>query len=345
MRGTNISVNDCQPGMKMAETIFNQYGAVIVGEGTILDQHLISKIQRLGIDKIKIIDFTEKSLRDNSFEIFKAQYNENLGTVKSILHDISIGKNVDVVKINKVARSISMKINDNRDIVNSINQIRQVDEYTYTHSLNVSMLCMLIGKWLKYDLKNLGMLIQAGLLHDIGKGKIDPEIINKPLPLDDDEYEIMKKHTLYGYMLTEGLAGINEDVRKGVLMHHEREDGSGYPLGAKGDQIHGFAKIIAVADIYDAMTSNRSYRHRQSPFEVFEMMENNTFGILDTRVVKVFLGNMAAYYIGDFVKLNTGNIGEIVYINPMRISQPIVRVKDIYTDLAEETKIKILELV
>lgn len=345
MKGITISVNDCQPGMKMAETIYNQYGAVIVGEGTILDQHLILKIQRLGIDNIKIYSLTDKNLRGNSIEVFKEQYNENLSAVKSILHDISTGKNVDVLKINKIARSISMKVNDNRDIVNSINQIRHVDEYTYTHSLNVSMLCMLIGKWLKYDVKTLGMLIQAGLLHDIGKGKIDPVILNKPTSLDRDEYEIMKKHSLYGYMLTEGLPGINDDVRKGVLMHHEREDGSGYPLGVKGDQIHSFAKIIAVADIYDAMTSNRAYRPRESPFEVFDMMENNTFGILDTRVVKVFLGNMAAYYIGDYVRLNTGNIGEIVYINPMRISQPIIRVEDAYTDLAEETKVKILELV
>ena len=345
MKKIFIGVTECKPGMKMAETIFNEYGAVIVGEGTILDLHIINTIIKLGIIKTKVYSSNDNISEVKSTEIFKAQYNENVDTIKQVIHNISRGGSIDINKVNHISHTIYARINENRDIVNSIHQIKNVDEYTYTHCINVSMLCMLIGKWLKFDKKKLELLIQAGLLHDIGKGRINPEILNKPGALSPDEYEEIKNHALYGYMITDNISEINEDVRKGILMHHEREDGTGYPNGVKGSYIHEFAKIIAVADIYDAMTSNRIYEQKKSPFEVFSLLENNSFGILDTRVVKVFLSNMAVYYIGDFVRLSTGDMGEIIYINPMRIAQPIIRVENSYVDLAIETNVKIAELV
>lgn len=128
-------------------------------------------------------------------------------------------------------------------------------------------------------------------------------------------------------------------------MHHEREDGTGYPMGVKGPQIHDFAKIIAVADIYDAMTSVRIYRGRETPFDVFGLMENGVFGVLNPIIINVFLSNIASYYIGDLVLLTTGDIGEIIYINPRHISQPVVRVGGSYIDLTVERKIKIRELI
>ncbi|MCX8130221.1 MAG: HD-GYP domain-containing protein [Clostridia bacterium] len=344
MRKVFVSVIDCYPGMKMAETIFNEYGAVIVAENTILDAHLIKKLDNLGFLKVKIYEQSADILLTGDAELFKAQYNENIDIAKSILHDISIGKNINIEAVNNVSESTIIRINENRDIVGCINEIRGVDEYTYTHSVNVSLLCMLIGKWLKLDIDKIKLLIQAGLLHDLGKSKISPEIINKPGPLTTEEFAEMKKHTTLGYRLLESTNKFSKDICLGVLMHHEREDGTGYPMGVKGSQIHEFAKIIAVADIYDAMTSNRAYRGKESPFEVLELMEKNTFGILDMRVISVFLNNIAAYYIGDFVVLNTGETGEIIYINPRYISKPLVKCGSKYIDLSVDSRIKILEL-
>lgn len=345
MKKVFVSIDECKPGMRMAETIFNEYGAVIVAENTILDDHMINKIYRLGIIKVKVYDNTNDMIVVSGAELFKAQYNENVDIVKDLLHEISTGKNVDLKKVNEVSDSIVARINENRDIVSCINQIRTIDEYTYTHCVNVSLLCMLIGKWLKFDSTRIKALVQAGLLHDIGKGKVPQEILNKPGALTPEEFEEVKKHTIYGYSIAEGMPNLDEDIRMGVLMHHEREDGSGYPMGARGEQIPEFAKIIAVADIYDAMTSDRTYRGKGSPFEVFELMENKTFGVLDPRVTRAFLGNIASYYIGDFVKLSTGDVGEIIYINPRHISQPIVRVDNVYIDLTVDTRIRILELI
>ena len=345
MKKVFVSVVECIPGMKMAETIFNDYGAVIVSEDTILDRNIIDKIKRLGIIKIKIYDSSNDNIIVSGTELFRAQYNENIDAVKDILHDISAGKELDAKKVNEVSDSIITRINENRDIVSCINQMRSADEYTYSHSINVSLICMLIGKWLRFDYYKIKELVQAGLLHDIGKGKIPLEILNKPGVLTSDEYEEMKMHTLYGYRIAEKIPNLNDNILNGILMHHEREDGSGYPLNLKGDQIGEFAKIIAIADIYDAMTSNRVYRVKESPFDVFVLMEKDSFGVLDQRITSIFLKNIGSYYIGDFVRISTGDIGEIVYINPIHISQPIIRVNNKYIDLYLEKNVKILELI
>lgn len=266
MRKVFISVQEVIPGMQIAETIFNDYGAVIVSENTILDTHIIRKLINLDISKIRIYDQESNIINANDSELFRAQYNENVEVIKDVLHDI-------------------------------------------------------------------------------GKGKIPQEILNKPGTLSDEEYAEIKKHPVYGCRILETMPEISKDVSLAVLMHHEREDGSGYPVGMKGESIHQFAKIIAVADIYDAMTSNRVYREKGSPFDVFELMESKTFGVFDPVVVNAFLNNIAAYYIGDFVRLSNGMIGEVVYINPRHISQPIVRVNNTYVDLTVQTGVKIAELM
>lgn len=345
MRKVFVNMSDCQSGMQMAETIFNEYGAIIVAENTILDTHLIKKLDNLGYSKVKVFEDSPEMIVSDDAELFKAQYNENVDMVKYLLHDISVGKNVNIDAVRNVSDSIIVRINENRDIVGCINAIRDVDQYTYAHSVNVSLLCMLIGKWLKLDMEKIKLLVQAGLLHDIGKSKISKDIINKPGALTAEEYEEIKKHCTIGYRTLSSDSHFSKDVCAAVLMHHEREDGSGYPIGAKGNQIHEFAKIIAVADIYDAMTSKRVYKDKGSPFEVFAMMENEAFGVLDTKVVRAFLSNIASYYIGDFVILNNGEIGEIIYINPNHISQPLVKSGNRYLDLSIDTKIKIQELL
>jgi len=345
MRKVYVNVDECIPGMQTAEIIYNDYGAVIVSEDAVLDDHIIKKIKNLGINRLRIHDITEEMITSSGTEIFRAQYYENVQSVKSILHDISIGKELDIERINEVSDSIIRRINENRDIISSINDLRLADDYTYAHSINVSLLCMLIGKWMKFDYSKIKALTYAGFLHDIGKAKIPIEIINKPGQLTKNEFELIKNHTIYGYKLAESIPDINEDILCGILMHHERIDGTGYPFGLKNNQINEYARIIAVADVYDAMTSNRVYRGKENPFEVFELMENNSFGTLDNTVVNTFLKNIASYFIGDSIKLSTGDIGEIIHINPRHLSKPIVKVDEIYVDLSVEPNIRIQELI
>jgi putative nucleotidyltransferase with HDIG domain len=345
MKTMMINIDKCIPGMKVAKWIHNEYGAIIVARDTILDDHIINKLKNLYIDKIMIYDETDNVIITNSSDAFKVQYNKNVEIIKEILHDISSGKSVDINKIDEITDSIIIKINENSDIVRCINQMRTADEYTYTHSVNVAFLCMLIGKWMNMDIDNIRMLVKAGLLHDIGKSMIDTEILNKPGLLTDQEYEEIKKHALYGYRIIEKLQGVSKEVAMGVLMHHEREDGSGYPMGIRSEQIHGYAKVIAVADTYDAMTSNRVYKEKESPFDALDEIIIKTFGTLDTKCVRAFMNNIASYYIGDRVRLNTGETAVIIYINPANISRPIVKVDEKFIDLSYDYKIRIVELL
>ncbi|MGE5612839.1 MAG: HD-GYP domain-containing protein [Bacillota bacterium] len=345
MKKVFVSVHNCKPGMRVAEDIYNEYGAVIIAENMILDEFMIERIRNLDLGKIKVYEDAGNMITAGNKELFNAQYNANVDMVKDIIRDISVGKEVSAENVNKVTNSIIARINENRDIVDCINEMRTVDKYLYTHSINVSLLVMLIGKWLKYDYKRIKSLVTAGFLHDIGKSKISPDILNKPGALTREEFEEIKKHPSYGYKIAENIPGLDDDALKGILMHHEREDGSGYPLGLKSEQINDFAKIIAVADIFDAMTSEKSYRSKTCPIDVIEIMEKDYFGVLDHKVVNVFLKNIASYYIGDLVKLSNGSIGEIVYINPFNISKPIVKSNDLYVDLSMEKNLRIVELV
>jgi len=340
-----LPLEEVKPGMRIAETIMNDYGSVVISEGTILDDHMIKKLVNLNYTKVRVIEKDKNFVSSEISESFNVSYNASVNCFKSILYVAAVGKNINMEKVDKVVMSVVARLDEKRDIVRCINQIKSADQYTYTHCVNVSLLCMLLGKWLGYSKDSLIKLVQAGLLHDIGKAKVPKEILNKPSKLTPEEYEEIKKHTVYGYRILEKEHEIDRDVAIAVLMHHERMDGSGYPTGAKSDQINMMARVIAVADIYDAMTSNRVYREKESPFEVFHIIEEEAVGKLDVRVVNAFLSNIAAYYIGDFAKLNTGEICEIVYINPRYVSRPIIRVDDQYIDLTVEKDLKILEIL
>ncbi len=345
MKRVFVSVDDCIPGLRIAEDIYNDYGAIIVPDGSVLEGYVIERIKKLGLVRVRVYDETGEMIQVSGTDLFRAQYKESLNAVKSILHDISTGKRIDSQQVDQTTSSILSRINENSEIVACINEMRTTGEYLYSHSVNVALLCMLIGKWLKFDYIKLKSLISAGFLHDLGKSRIPAEILNKPGPLTDDEFDEIKKHTVYGYKIAEGIDGLNDNILKGILLHHEREDGSGYPFGMKSEKINEFGKIIAVADMYDAMTSTRVYKDKQCPFDVIEIISVDNFNTLDNRITGVFLKNIVSYYLGESVRLNNGITGEIVYINPFSISRPIIKSGGSFIDLSSQKKLKIVEMV
>lgn len=343
MKKLFVYSSELVPGMKIAETILNDYGAIVVSEGIVLDDNLINKLRNLGVYRLQIFD--EEHVKVDTKDVFQRKYNENVNKVKELIWDISNGMEFNTSKVDDVVDSVLERLEERSDIISCLNQIRSADEYTYSHSVNVSLISMLIGRWMKLDSGKIRLLVQAGLLHDIGKTKVPAEILNKPSKLTEEEFEEMKKHTIYGYRILEKATSIDKDVLAAVLMHHEKEDGSGYPTGLTGEKINLLTKIITVADIFDAMTSNRVYKGKETPFDVFKFMEEESIGKLSPIVVNVLLNNMASYYIGDKVTLNGGDMGEIVYINPRCVSRPIVKVGDRYIDLLIEKDVKIKEIL
>lgn len=326
-----IDIGELKSGMRVAREVENQFGAVLVTPGMILDDNLIKKLMRLGIEEIEILDETEEELEKNK-NGFSEQYQESIHNVKEMLYNAK--KDKIIFSNLKIIADNALNMDTNRDIVTMLSVVRGVDEYTYSHSVNVGMLAMMFGRWAGLDEKSLKQLLYAGMLHDIGKAKIPEEILNKKGSLTVEEYEIMKKHAVYGYKITRECELLSEKVRQAVLMHHERNDGKGYPFGYDKDKIPFMARILAIVDTYDAMTSDRIYRGHRPPFEVFKLFENDLHSY-DILLTKIFMTNMSQYYLGELVEIDNGMKGEIVYINPNHISKPIVKIEDHFVDLSE----------
>ncbi|MEH7236499.1 HD-GYP domain-containing protein [Bacillus sp. JJ1562] len=220
-------------------------------------------------------------------------------------------------------------------------QLQSADDYTYRHNIGVGVIATLIGKWLSLSDKDLSALTIAATLHDIGKTKIPTEILNKPGKLTKAEYEIVKKHTIYGYEILKNTDGINHEISLVALQHHEREDGKGYPFGLKGSKISYLSKIVAVADVFHAMSSNRVY-HDATPFyQVIKQMNDDMFGKLEPTILVPFLQHIMNALIGHRVLLTDSKIGSIKYINPYDLLNPLVEVSNTIIDLSVQKSIQI----
>ena len=336
-----ININESKPGMILANDICNKYGVVIVPERTVLDIGIINRLAILGIEEIEI----DNALNRPSFKSTVAvKYSDNVQKIRALLNDISNGRDINLEKVNMVSDSILLDFKENRNVFDCIHQIRTADEYTYNHCVNVSLISLLIGKWMDLDDNRLRVLVKAGLLHDVGKSQIPDEILNKPGKLTDEEFSIVKKHSKLGFDIL-STTHIDENISNAALMHHEREDGTGYILGLKSVRIHEYAKIVAVADIFDAMTSNRVYKKKKSPFAAFDFFKNEAFSILDQKILDIFLNNLPFYYVNDYVKLDDGRSGQIIFIDPANPSRPVIKAKEDFIDLRQDNKRKIMELI
>ncbi|MGM9972529.1 MAG: HD-GYP domain-containing protein [Clostridiaceae bacterium] len=230
-------------------------------------------------------------------------------------------------------------------IVKNISAVRELKEYNLRHSVNTAILSVLLGRWLGYSQRDLKLLSYAGLLHDIGKEKIQEEVLYKAGPLTEEEYKIIKLHSQLGYEITKKIPFLDSRVAIAVLMHHEREDGSGYPLGLKGDSISIYSKIIAIADTFDAMTSNRVYRGKICPLLVLEELRDESFRTLDPKLCQVFIRKMMNLYIGDTILLNNGTTGTIIKIDINSISRPLVLTDQGFINLSTSKNLAIIDII
>ncbi|MCR5545431.1 MAG: HD-GYP domain-containing protein [Lachnospiraceae bacterium] len=232
------------------------------------------------------------------------------------------------------------------DILTYIHNMQGNDDSVYAHSINVALVCRAIGKWLKMNRDDLDDLTLAGLLHDIGKLNVPTEVLGKTGKLTDEEFALIKKHPLDGRKMLKQCPAIDSRFLNAALQHHERSDGSGYPRGLTDDEIDDFAAIVAIADVYDAMTATRSYRSALSPFEVIQAFENDGLSKYRTQYILTFLERMAFAYQNSLVMLSDGRRGRVVYLNKNKLSRPILELADkSMLDLSRESGINIISIL
>lgn len=210
------------------------------------------------------------------------------------------------------------------DFFDMIHNLRSVDDSVYAHCLNVALISRTIGKWLKMPADELETVTLAGLLHDIGKTLIPDELLNKQEKLTDEEYDLLCQHSKLGYDLLRPLP-LNSHVKKSALMHHERCDGSGYPGKCTTDAIDDYAQIIAIADVYDAMTAARTYRAPLCPFQVIAEFEKDGLQKYKPKFILTFLEHIASTYQNNHVLLSDGRAANIVLLNRNHLSRPLVQ--------------------
>lgn len=337
-----LKVSSLKPGIKLGKDIYTSDNQLLLPKGTIISEEQLKNFVRRNIREVFIM---ESSPRLKPQKNFDDVYIKSLDAVRAFMFEAKLGKPLEVSEIGDTVDMLLEQVFDAGDLFKQMRIMKAKDDYLFTHSVNVSLLCILIGRWLKCDAKAIRNLGTAGLLHDIGKVFIPNEILNKPDKLTDQEFEEIKKHTLLGYNLVSQSEAINFDIANAVLMHHERLDGSGYPAGFKGMQLGFCASVVAVADVYDAITSSRIYSSKRSPYMAAEILWSESFGKLDPRISKVFYDRIASFYIGNEVLLSNNQKGVVVYINPTQPTRPIVMVDDVFYDLSKDRNITIMEVV
>lgn len=341
-----VDILECKDGDILASEITNKYGAAIVIKDTIINEYMKQRLRDIGVNQVSI--YQTNTVSQDYYDIkhanFTADYYKNLKSIKQVIKDLAAGKGLDYVRIKDISDTLYKQISNDSNIASSLSKLKQYDENTFSHSLNVSIYAALLGKWLGLSKDEIKNLVQAGILHDIGKTGISKDILNKKGSLLPDEYEIVKKHAMLGYNIVKDIDIIPEHVKEAILMHHERANGTGYPFGYELKRLDLFSKAIAIVDVYDAIISNRAYKKRSTPFEAFEWFLGPGLAFFDISLVSTFLKSISGSYIGARALLNNGAIGEIVYIPPYNISKPILRMQSSYVDLSKQANMKIVML-
>ena len=344
-----ISVDDLENGMILARTIVNAKRVVVVSENTELTQAHITRLKFLKIPVVYIKD--ENELKEGISPIFSRsnlfvkQYENVVGTAKSIFEQTKKTGEVPVEQTNEMVQEDLLPLSRRSGTIDYLNQLNHLASDIYNHSLRVSILAGVFAKWMHLDREMSKDIVMAGFLHDVGKSKFDQRLLEKNIDtLKGEDYERYIQHTVDGAQILNKIAGLTEGVRLTALQHHERMDGSGFPFNIKGDDIHLYARIVAVADLYDNITTEREGYRRQTPFDAVAVIASQMYTTLDPVVCMAVLTNIKNAFLGSRVLLNNHREGKIVSYPHGVVPKPIVAIgDDELIDLNENPRIAILE--
>ncbi|MDE5696730.1 MAG: HD domain-containing protein [Lachnospiraceae bacterium] len=321
-----IKMSDARPGMSLAYNMYDADGHTLICSGSTLSQFYIKKLNEYGFDGVYINDELSQDIKIDSV-ISPDLRTEGIVNVRS--------SNIDGCK--DVAKKIVDQVLSKDVLSLDLTDLRCFDGYTYAHSVNVAVLSCIIGFGMKMNEQSLEQLVMAGLLHDLGKLMIPPEILNKSTRLTNEEYEIMKTHSALSYEMIKERWDISSQVKAAVLYHHENVDGSGYPNGIDGDGMTLITKILHVADVYDALVSRRPYKSPYSPYEACEYLMGAGGIMFDPKVVEALLMCVPFYPKGTQVELSDSREGIIVENAGSRNLRPVLRLLDgSMLDLSEQ---------
>ena len=292
--------------------------------------------------------FLKQVKESKEFEVFHSAFVDSVDNLKNVFSKVVMhNEQIDGESILSDVENVVSKGRNSIHILDMLQCMRGYDDVTYVHSVNVALLSNMIGRIVYPDISDeeLKVLTLAGLLHDIGKMMGPDNIIQKKGRLTLPEYNLVKTHVLFGNNILKGIDNLDPRIAEVAMRHHERCDGTGYPGGYKREQIEPFARIVAIADTYDAMTSDRAYRAAICPFDVIEMFEREGIVKYDVEFLLPFLEKAVQAYMNTNVRLSTNQIGKVIMINKNEFSKPVVQVGDEFYDLSKETNDIVIDKV
>jgi len=256
---------------------------------------------------------------------FHQHYLESVQAYKQLFISWQSGVLVDIHKVRKVILPLVEEIVKNDEEVFKLYHYCKKEDYVFHHSISVALVSTFLAKKLGYQMGEINQIALTGLLCDCGMAKVSPNILKKNLTLTESEYKDIKQHPVHSYNLLKNIMSIKGGVKMGVLQHHERIDGSGYPLNVKDQQLHPYSKIVALADTYQAMVSVRPYRSKQSPFKVLEQIMEDDFGKFDLTIINELKKGITRFSSGTKVRLSNGVNAEIIFMDDSNPTRPMVK--------------------
>ncbi len=320
-----VSLERARTGVHVARTILSLDGIILLSAGAELNEEMIAKLRHYGITEVYIDDELSKDIV--APEIIKEEIiTEVKSQIKHMMTTPTIKISVEGKKVLEIVDKLMTNILQNDNIIMNLSDIRSVDDYTFSHSVNVCILSLITGVSMGIKGDNLRNLGVGALLHDIGKVRIDEAILQKPSSLTVSEYDETRRHTVYGFEILKNSSDINSTAHIIALSHHERIDGSGYPYNLKNGDIPMPARIVAVADVFDALTTDRVYRKKMLANEVVDYMCSLANKHFDKAVLDAFIKHIANYPVGTAIVLNSGEKGLVAKYNPGFPNRPVIRV-------------------
>lgn len=349
-------VGKLREGMTLGESIFDADGKLLLFEGAVLKSAYIDKILTTGRSAVNILSAEHGSIRlesDVAFEAgaetageadtetagdaeaeatreaeaerlrFETTKNDAVELSKDIMSRITVNSRIDTEKLYMVINQIIEEILESKDVTLTLATLREIDQYIFHHSVNVCVLSIFAGIHMGFNKVRLVNLGIGAMMHDVGKMLVPTEILNKPERLTPEEFQLIKEHTVRGFHSLREIRDISLESKFAVLQHHECFNGSGYPQGLAGDDIHMFARIVSIADVFDAITSDRVYCQKEDPYTASRYMIEEMGSKFDPAMVKIFLKVVGYYPVGLCVELNSGEYGVITKKNR---DKPVVRI-------------------
>ncbi len=319
-----LNINEVRPGMILEKDVFFN-GNLLLGKGTVIKPSYINQLKVRQIQTVSVFA-GEVDLSDILPNPIQQFYAKTYQEVAALLDAIKEEKPISTADAFAIVERIIETIFNYQNAILQLTGFPGVCDYYYAHSLDVCIYSLITGKALNLEHNRLMTLGMGALLHDVGKAKIPEAILFKPDSLTPQEYEISKKHAQHSYDILSRIPMFKRDIAQIALQHHERCDGSGYPQHLKANEIHPLAKIVAIADIYDALTSDRVYKTKILPHEAAEHLLGSAATQIDREITPVFIKNIAIYPPGAQVLLNTNEIAVVTDHNAQMPLRPVLKI-------------------